>query len=125
MAPRKGKGGKAIKELLGPENLVKARFVNIESPGTSLEFDFNGTHYGPWEDGAVVSVHKVTIRHINSLSTLRMEYRLDPVTGQQRSVVIGQNHRFSLTVVDDGKDDDDDGKDDTPEQARPQVPAAA
>ena len=76
--------------------LARVKFMNVESPGVDIRFNFEGVNYGPLEDGEIYELPEEVVDHLNSLSTPRMEYRPDPATGQAKSVMTGRNHRFSL-----------------------------
>jgi hypothetical protein len=82
---------------LGP--LMKVKFVNIESPGVDIRFNYEGENYGPLIDGEPCELPRAVVDHLNGLSTPRMEYRIDPATGQARSTKTGRMHRFSFVPV--------------------------
>ncbi|MBI9073783.1 MAG: hypothetical protein JEZ02_00130 [Desulfatibacillum sp.] len=82
---------------LGP--LVRIQFMNNETRGVDVSFNYEGVHFGPLEDGKEYDLPEKVVRHLNSLSTPRMEYRSDPATGQMKSVNIGTVHRFSCHPV--------------------------
>lgn len=80
--------------------LVRIQFMNNETPGVDVSFNYEGRHFGPLEDGLEYDLPQKVVRHLNSLSTPRMEYRADPATGQMKSVSVGTAHRFSCHPVD-------------------------
>ncbi|MBI5844756.1 MAG: hypothetical protein HZB23_08840 [Deltaproteobacteria bacterium] len=79
---------------LGP--LIMVKFVNIESPGVDIRFNYQGKDYGPLSDGEVYELPREVVKHLNGLSTPRLEYRIDPATGQARSAMTGRLNRFAL-----------------------------
>ena len=81
-------------------NPVRIQFMNNETPGVDVSFNYEGRHFGPLEDGQEYDLPQNVVRHLNSLSTPRMEYRADPATGQMKSLSIGTVHRFSCHPVD-------------------------
>ena len=82
---------------LGP--MIKVKFVNVESPGVDIRFNYQGESYGPLADGEVCELPMDVVDHLNGLSTPRMEYRIAPATGLARSTMTGRNHRFSFVPV--------------------------
>ena len=82
---------------MGP--LMKVKFVNIESPGVDIRFNCQGKDYGPLSDGEVCELPREVVKHLNSLSTPKLEYRIDPATGQARSAMTGRLHRFAFQEV--------------------------
>ncbi len=82
---------------LGPLMLIQ--FMNNEAPGVDVSFNYEGVAFGPLEDGREYQLPEKVVRHLNSLSTPRMEYRADPATGQMQSVRVGTVHRFSCHSV--------------------------
>ncbi len=80
--------------------LVRIQFMNNETPGVDVSFNYEGSPFGPLEDGREYDLPEKVVRHLNSLSTPRMEYRTDPATGQMKSVNTGTVHRFSYHPVD-------------------------
>lgn len=79
---------------LGP--VTKVKFVNVESPGVDIRFNYQGREFGPLADGEVCELPALVVDHLNNLSTPRLEYRMDPATGLARSAMTGKNSRFSL-----------------------------
>ena len=82
---------------LGP--LVRVQFMNNETRGVDVSFNYEGMHFGPLEDGQEYDLPEKVVRHLNHLATPRMEYRTDPATGQMKSVKVGTVHRFSCHPV--------------------------
>ncbi|MBI9081494.1 MAG: hypothetical protein JEY79_17350 [Pseudodesulfovibrio sp.] len=84
---------------LGP--MKRVQFMNNETRGVDITFNYEGQHFGPLEDGKEYDLPEKVVKHLNSLAIPRMEYRLDPATGQQKSVSVGMFHRFSCHPVTD------------------------
>ncbi len=89
MEKKAGKGG----------DMVRVKFVNMESPGVDIRFNFEGKNYGPLSDGETCDLPWDVVEHLNGLSVPRMEFRPDPETGQARSAMTGRTHRFSCVPV--------------------------
>lgn len=79
--------------------VVRIQFMNNEAPGVDVSFNYEGERFGPLEDGREYDLPEKVVRHLNSLSTPRMEYRTDSDTGQMKSMAAGKVHRFSCHPV--------------------------
>ena len=105
MAPRRSRGQSISRSVpkkkkapvdLGPDMHVK--FTNVETPGAGVEFTYQGRGF-ELEDGKTYDLPEDVVHHLNSLSTPRYGWVMDPETQQKVSRKVGVNSRFSCVPI--------------------------
>lgn len=102
---RRDKAVSEYKKEIAKEDTVKIRFTNHEDPTTKdkesplVKFNFNGIFYEV-QDGKEYELPISVIEHLNSLAHPVYGWSdPDPVTGERKSAVRGNFHRFTCTPV--------------------------
>lgn len=80
---------------------IRAKFVNNETPGVPIKFNFQGRNFGQFEDGEEYHIPIKVMNHLNSLAVPTMRITPDPETKQLVSSPVGKRNRFSVLPVGD------------------------
>jgi hypothetical protein len=93
-----------LKKKVANDPKIKCTFVNLESPGVSLDFTYENEGYH-FDDGTQYDIRIGVIEHLNGLKVPVRQYKTDPRSGQliPETEIVAWKNRFSVTPVDMGK----------------------
>jgi|TARA_R100000501_G_C2583031_1_gene85584 hypothetical protein len=78
---------------------ISVKFINVESPGADVAFDYEGGKYHLYHN-QTCELPKSVVRHLNSLVVPDNKYEIDPATQQIKGVVEGVKNRFTVLPTD-------------------------